>query len=119
MNTIRLLKKKNTSKLDKIIDILFIFTGTKFYLDYLLLTNPSSKFILFRIFAYPLRYCYKLSRNSTNRFELAIMLFIVHSICFIIFLFISNSIITNILVNIYPCLIQLYYGYKTFKFRNR
>jgi hypothetical protein len=96
----------------KIIDFLYVITFTKFYFNYLLITNPVSKNILIRFVYGGFKKDYGI-KNKKSRCELSYMLIIVHSILFVFLFYIDTYIsITNILVNFYPMLVNLYIAYR-------
>ena len=94
-------------------NISFILTGTKFYMEYILPTNCSTKNPIYKMFLkqeWGIRaYNYKI------RFNAAIGFFIIHFILAIIFLIIGIPFIVNLLVNIYPCLVQIFIGYRVYR----
>ncbi len=97
-----------------VVDWLFLLIGAKFFLDWILPTNPQSKNII-------IRYCWGNAKNPQNynfggykiRFYMTFVYSTIH-ISFCYFSYISGNLWTigNILVNIYPIIIQFYIGYR-------
>lgn len=92
---------------------LFMFTGCKLYMDWLLLTNPKShNLIICYIWGWTKEgytaYKYK------ERYNLAIILLALHSTLAVIGICMRQPLIINMLVNIYPCLVQLWIGYRLY-----
>jgi len=96
-----------------IIDIIFILIGGKFYMDWLLPTNPSSKNILWRFIMKPLKEGYTATKYE-RRFSSCYVLITVHTIGFIIMIF-SSSILSNILINVYPIIVNSYILIRLYK----
>lgn len=98
----------------KIADFLFIATGTEFYMDWVLPTNPSSHNPFIRIFLIFLKPAYNFHQYRI-RLGVAIAAFSMHSFFCILMLINPQtlfSLVSNLFVNIYPMMIQLYIGYR-------
>lgn len=103
----------------RIVDKIWKYSGVNFYFKWLLPTNPNSRFFLWRLlWINPYNNSFYISGNSKKyliiRMLLAAGFFSIHSAGFIVFLtgynFSNNwysSWEGNILVNIYPCLVQI------------
>jgi len=98
-----------------LIKLLFILCGGKFYLDYILITNPTSKNIL-------IKYIYGYFKDVFTAFKYEqryyfAYIFITIHLIFCILNFMGGFVfsITNILVNIYPIIVNSYIGYKCYK----
>lgn len=91
----------------KIIKWLFILSGAKFYLNWILPTNPSSKNPL-------IRYIYGWNKIAFSpyypkwRIIYGLILILIHTIGYVICVSLNKSILVNLLVNVYPIIIQLY-----------
>lgn len=96
-------------------DILFILCGGKLYLDYILLTNEKSKNPLIKILFPKLN---DWNWRYKSRLKFAYTAGTAH-VLFAIFMFTIglefSVIIINILVNIYPIIVQLYIGVRCWK----
>ena len=114
MNHLQLLKRKY--KISNILDYLFIICGGKFYLDYLLPTNPTSKFIVWRKFMELCKLKYDVIRLTNHRYHMAYGLGVIHiTSCVMAYNNGSMWSIINILVNIYPIIVQIYIGIRCYK----
>jgi hypothetical protein len=94
-------------------EFFFKLVGAKFYMDWLLITNPISKNPIIKLVWGWAKFAYT-AKDYNNRLRLAIILFTVHFIMFILDIFLDRSynIIWEILYNIYPMIIQIYVGYR-------
>lgn len=99
--------------LDKIIKILFIITGTKFYLDWILITNPTSKNPIIRFFYNSLKNEYT-ATNYKKRYNSCYVLGTIHVIFFFLLFWLDGWTISliNLLVNVYPIFVQFFIGYR-------
>ncbi len=94
------------------IDFLFKITGAKFYMDWLLITNPISKNPIIKFLWGWMKSVYT-ANNYKYRFRLSIILFSVHFVMFIFAFFDNNyNFMWEIIYNIYPMIIQIYVGYR-------
>lgn len=93
------------------IDLLFIICGGKFYLDYILPTNSQSKNPIVRIFSSLLEY----DTDYKTRYISCYVFGGIHIVGLIAYFYMNISIILNILINIYPIVVQLYIGYRIVK----
>lgn len=130
MKTLKTLKSSKSFDL-KILDLIFILIGGKFYMDYLLITNPKSKNILIRKLLKFIRMENGIDAyDYRSRYSQCISLGIIHIIATIIclityyqpnnfysYLVISKPdfIIHNLLTNVYPIIVQFYIGYRLHK----
>jgi hypothetical protein len=82
-------------------------------MDYVLITNPISKNIIIK---FCFGYFKMLYSGATyyQRFYTAIMCCILHFIFIILYIIIKCDFIINLLVNIYPFIINLYIGYRCY-----
>lgn len=97
----RFLKKRYN-----IIDIIFILIGGKLYMDWILPTNPTSKNILFR-FMRPFKPGYSANKYN-NRYKQSITFITIHLIAAICYFLTPCSLISNILINFYPIIVNSY-----------
>ena len=112
MNTLKLLKTNKPNTTISIITWIFVFCGGKFYLDYILITNPISNNILIRLLYGNMRQVYT-ANNINKRYKLSIKLALIHIIAFAINSYMGQMLsFSNILINIYPIIVQTYIGYK-------
>ena len=112
MNAFKTLKTSNLHTRQGIINNIFILCGGKFYLDYLLLTNPTSKNPIIKLLFGWLKKSY-VAKDYEGRYSLAIILIVVHLIFFTVFLIADKRVsFSNTLVNLYPIIVQLYIGYR-------
>lgn len=88
---------------------IFLFSGTLFYLDWLLITNPKSYNSLINYIYGNLTKSYS-AFNYKNRYKLSYILMLIHFILF--FVYIKSNIIGNILINVYPLFVQLFLFFK-------
>jgi len=115
MNTIRLLKTNKPYTLYGVINWLFVLCGGKLYLDYILITNPTSRNPIIKLLYGWMRKAYTAS-NYTNRYYQALVLGTVHLIGFIWYSITGNMVsVGNILVNVYPIIVQAYVGYRCWR----
>lgn len=97
----------------------FLLIGSKFYLDWILPTNPMSKNkLIIRLFWGGKQR--KLCRNYNERLIFAYIYMGIH-VFFALLMLILNSFFTlsNILINIYPIFVQLYIIYRILKIKTR
>lgn len=87
---------------------LFLFSGANFYMNWILPTNPQSKNKLIKWMWGGFKYS-----DPTIRLYMAFVYAGIH----IFFLFISNNFWTvgNILVNVYPVIVQIYIGFRCYR----
>ena len=99
-----------------LVDWLFVLCGGKFFFDWILPTNPSSKNILWFMF----KYGPKMQGDvCTSRIEICYILIIIHIGFAVLFTFLNGFFtIGNILVNIYPIIVQLYIYYRCKTIKN-
>ena len=96
----------------------FILCGGQLYMNWVLITNPTSKNPLIKfIYGWNKKaYC---GFNYKNRLQLACLLGSIHIIGAIIMAFCGGFLsITNILVNIYPIIVQFYIGWRCWRIKN-
>lgn len=106
-----LIKRKKKYFINRIINWIFVFSGTNFYMNWILPTNPQSKNPVIKFCWFGFKF-----KNAKNRFYCGIIYLCIH---------ISGAIISyntkimwtieNIFINLYPIIIQLYIGYKCIK----
>jgi hypothetical protein len=96
----------------KIIAILYLVSGTKFYFEWLLITNPVSKNPAIKLFWGWAKESYT-AKDPSTRLRLAWGLGLVHMWLGVGFAAIDGGIeLTNLLVNFYPIFVQIYIGYR-------
>jgi len=111
MIKMRFLKKKYT-----IIDLIFILIGGKFFMDWLLPTNNSSKNIIWKTLVSIIKNSYS-AKDYKTRYKSCFGFISVHIVCFIWFLF-TSDMLTNILCNIYPIIVNIYIALRLKKVLN-
>ena len=101
----------------KILNFLFVITLGKFFLQWILPTNPQSRNPLWRILTKSIKLNYSATpKNIKTRFFMAKILFIVHlSLAIISFILDDIKIApSNVLVNFYPMWVQVYIGLRCY-----
>jgi len=107
----------DSDKIRDVVEVLAIVTGTKFYMNWLLVTNGQSKNPIIRFIASGL----SALKSVKIRKASAVRIFTIHIIGFLTYIIIPLSIIGhippmwwlfNLFVNVYPCFVQLYVGYR-------
>lgn len=94
--------------------MLFILIGGKFYLNWMLITNPTSKNFLIRRF-WKNNSIFRYS-SIKDRYGACFALGGIHLLIGTFFLFIDQGLLPgNVLTNLYPCLVQLYIGIRCHK----
>jgi len=91
----------------KTLNFLFVLTGAKFYMDWLLITNPVSKNPLWRFIMSPMKKTYS-ATDYKSRYTGCYMFIIIHIIMGLVYLYTGGPFITNLLVNIYPIVVNTY-----------
>jgi len=97
--------------MSKVLKYFFILSGAKFYMDYLLITNPASKNIFIQFFYRKAKNEYT-AYNYKARYNLAINLGIIHFLWMLLLFAIDTYFIVNLLINIYPLIVQIWVGYR-------
>lgn len=98
----------------KIIDILFIITLSRFYLNWILITNPSSHNPVIKFVWGWCKDGYE-AKKYKSRFNFALIAGITHLFFAIMMFCVGEGLtLTNLLVNIYPVMVQLYIGYRCY-----
>ena len=95
----------------------FILSGAKLYMDWILPTNPTSKNPLIRFF-YGWAKRSLSARDVESRLKQAYILGATHFIMFTFSIIFDVNFIINMLVNVYPIIIQLHVGYRCWKIKN-
>lgn len=117
MNAIMILKTNKPYTLYGIINWFFVLCGGKFYLDYILIINPTSRNPIIKLLYGWMRKDYTAS-NYTNRYYLSLVLGTVHLIGFIWYSIIGSIwSIENVLINTYPIIVQAYIGYRCYRIK--
>jgi hypothetical protein len=117
MNTIQIIKSKKPCTLYAVISWLFILSGGKLYLDYILITNPISKNPLIKFIYGWSREVYS-AKNYKRRYITAYAYSGIHIVCLNINLITGNMwTLSNILVNLYPILVNIYIGYRCWRIK--
>jgi hypothetical protein len=86
---------------------LFILSGAKLYMDWILPTNPSSKNPL-------IKFIYGWAKEAfvpfyiKNRIIQGLILMSGHTLFYLWYVLTNTSIINNLLFNVYPIIVQLY-----------
>ena len=112
MNTLRLIKSKKPSSTYNIISWIFILSGGKFYLDYLLPTNPTSKNKVIQFIFGWARFAYT-GKEPIKRYFMSYTFGGAHFIALILNARNGNLFdLDNILINMYPILVQIWIGYR-------
>lgn len=105
----------------KTINLIFVWSGAKFYMNWILPTNPMSKNPVIKLL-WGWTWLAYTAKSPKGRLALAYTCGIVHVFGFIISIavdiyrdnLISYSSAYNILANVYPILVQLYIGYRCY-----
>lgn len=93
---------------------LFMYSGVKLYMDWILITNPTSHNPVIRhIYGWAKEGCS--AYRYKQRYILARGCLCIHGVFAIIGFFAGQPIVINMLLNIYPCLVQLWIGYRIYK----
>lgn len=96
----------------KFIHLVFILSGAKLYFNWILPTNPASKNpIIKKIWGKQNYTMCKYKSRLTNSYFSGVG----HMAGVIVYIFIDMPLWTNILINIYPVIIQIYIGFRCFK----
>ena len=103
----RIFNKKYT-----IINLLFILSGTKFYMDWILPTNPASKNPIIKFLISPLKFAYSVTNNLKGRFYQSFIFISIHLFFFVLYILQETGLLLNLLFNIYPIIINLYIAYR-------
>lgn len=99
----------------KFLPFLFILCGGKFYMDWILITNPMSKNPLIKLLFGWAKYGYSGS-DPVSRYSLAVSCGIVHIFGFSLSYYLLDEItLMNVLSNLYPIVVQLYIGIRCWK----
>jgi hypothetical protein len=95
-----------------ILHFVFFATGGKIYMDWLLITNSSSKNPLIKWVTTFLRLDYSINKRwkLKTRYVGTYILSGLHIVGFILFVHNNISIVENILINVYPVWVQVYIG---------
>ena len=95
---------------------MFIICGGKAYMDYVLPTNPASKNKAIRWIARRL----KVPFSIDDRMKFACITGNAHLYIGMIGWYSTNkwTLLVNLLFNIYPCIVQLYVGYRCLKVKS-
>ncbi len=108
------MRMKMIDFINDVIYILFVMVGGKFYLDWLLITNPKSKnppikWLWFAIFGDSLY-------TPRSRYIGAYLYGGIHLI-FCICMIVCGGFwtVANFLVNVYPILVQIYIGFRCYR----
>lgn len=102
---------KTKHDFNKVLNYFFIFTGTKLYFNYILPTNPVSKNPLFKaLWGY--RNNEMLSCKS--RIISAFIFGGIHILGFVTYIVNENNWCSNILINVYPVMVQICIGLKCY-----
>lgn len=101
----------------KIVNFLFIITGGRFFLDWILPTNPASHNPLFRNL-WPNKPVFN-SSNFMARAIMGVLCFVLHLIGFYFYLYSDKGKIDilNVMVNVYPMWVQIYFCVRVFNIR--
>ena len=117
MTTLQLIKSKKPCTLYFVISWLFLLSGGKIYLDYILITNPTSKNPLIKLIFGFMRKFYT-ANDVDARYFGAWSCGVIHFVFMIVYACIGSMwSVGNILVNVYPIIIQLYIGYRLYRIR--
>lgn len=107
-------------RLNSIIYIILYLLGGFIYLDWLLITNDQSKNPIIKVFwnLVGLRHF----QNAYQRYVSAITLFFIHFTGNIVFMVLyamygmtCENVVLNLLVNVYPMLVQIYIGFRCYR----
>lgn len=102
-------------KLSQVIRWIFILCGAQFFMNWILLTNPTSKNPIIKfIYGWNKKaYC---GFKYTERLQSAYFLGSVHIIFAVIMVFSGGFFtIMNLFINIYPAIVQLYIGWRCWR----
>lgn len=94
----------------------FILSGAKFYMDWLLVTNPISKNPIIKLLWGWTKKWYTGTKYE-QRLHTAISCFTVHFVLGIIYYFIDCGFVTNMAVNVYPCIVNAWIGYRCWRIK--
>lgn len=94
----------------------FILSGAKLYMDWLLVTNPISKNPLIKLCWGWTKKWYTGTKYE-QRLNTAISCFTVHFVLGIIYYFIDCGFVTNMAVNVYPCIVNAWIGYRCWRIK--
>ena len=96
----------------RFIDFLYKISLTKFFMEWILITNPISKNPVIKLL-WGWTKEYYTAKDPQIRLDLAKVLFTVHLALGIIMLILDpHAWFVNILVNVYPMLVQSYVGFR-------
>lgn len=117
MDTIHLIKSRKPCNLYNVISWLFILCGGKIYLDYILITNPTSRNPLIKKLWGWMKDEYTAKRDNT-RYINSYIWGGIHVVLLTVNI-IAGSMwsIGNILANVYPIIVQLYIGYRCYRIK--
>ena len=115
MNTIRTLKTAKPYTLYGVINWLFVLCGGKLYLDWILITNPISRNPIIKLLYGWMRKAYT-ARDCNARYHSAYIYGGIHLV-FMIIQIASGSMwsVDNMVVNVYPVIVQAYIGYRCYR----
>ena len=114
MNSIQLIKSKKTDALYGIMSYIFVLCGGNFYMNYILPTNPQSRNKLIRKLWGG--YAFK---DPAVRYYFAYVYGTIHLIGLgINMVFGTFWGVSNILINLYPVIVQLYVGYRCWRIKD-
>ncbi len=103
MKTYQLINRRVDAS-QSVLDWIFIVCGGKFYLDWILPTNPVSRNPVIRFLWGWLAYPYS-AVNYKSRYNSAIIVAIIHTVGAVAYFKTDVDIIPNLLVNIYPIIV--------------
>jgi hypothetical protein len=96
----------------------FILCGGQFYLNWILPTNPTSKNPVIKLLYGWMKALYT-AKDVTNRYYCAIIYGSIHIIMgTLMFIDGRGFTIGNLLVNIYPIIVQVYIGVRCWRIKN-
>jgi hypothetical protein len=102
-----------------IVETFFVWTGTRFYMDWLLPTNPKSKNILVKTWARTNHWTFGLlqsvhsGKNARKRFRRAYFFGVLHVVAGVAMqVYIPHLWLLNVYGNVYPVFVQAYVGYR-------
>ena len=98
----RLFRKKLST-----LDIMFIIIGGRFYMDWILPTNPASKNPVWRFIISPIKESYS-SKNLNGRFIQSFVFISIHVVGLLFYIIGDGDFLSNLLVNIYPIIVNTY-----------
>jgi hypothetical protein len=123
MKKIKLIFRRPNPWYIKVLDLLFVISLGEFYLNYLLPTNSSSRVPFFRDLSRRLNLTIwenvPKHKFAEARLRYAKSLFVTHIPLVIICVLMSSGLIIQILANIYPMWIQIYFGIKSYRMINK